>query len=218
MNPFIETKNLFTSYLNYTEPLTFDQWLATPDDYKAAVLYLQFFDPITLAWYKADSLQRGCPEDGVSTVLQYLQKNVPIIVAAPKKFTPNYIYRVAYNCLYCICHDIQRDKDRFQYEISNIVISGDSELDLCDMVPTYDEDHSVSAARAKIWEIVAELGPTAEFVVSELLDDREITRKRRTTLSCTEVRNIRSNFEVYREQVLSQLRERLGKYQDVFYN
>ena len=50
-NPFTETKNLFAQYLEYDRPLDFDQWAQVADDQKAAVLYLQFYDQITLAWY-----------------------------------------------------------------------------------------------------------------------------------------------------------------------
>lgn len=203
-NPFIETKNLIISYLEYSEPLSFDQWASIADDQKAAVLYVQFFDQITLAWYKADSLQRGSTEDGVSTVLQYLQKNVPIIMAAPKKFTPAYIYRVAYNCLYCICHDIKRDKERFEHERFSTVITADGELDLCNLVPDYDEDFTQTQLKAYFWAVIDDMGDKAQSVVSSLIGETELPAKYRVRVSAKE-----------REQIVAELRTRLAAFRDM---
>ncbi len=36
---FAKTKELFTAYTGYKEPLTYEQWLATATDHKSAVLY-----------------------------------------------------------------------------------------------------------------------------------------------------------------------------------
>lgn len=101
MNQFIETKNMFENAIGVKYPLTYEGWLAVRDELKAAALYVQFFDEITLAWSKAKS-NFTSDEDGVSTVMQYLIKNVPIVMNEPKKYNPKYIYRVAYNCMGCL--------------------------------------------------------------------------------------------------------------------
>ena len=205
-NPLTETKNLFAQYLEYDRPLDFDQWAQVADDQKAAVLYLQFYDQITLAWYKADSLNRGSEEDAVSTVLQYLQKNVPIILATPKKFTPNYIYRVAYNCLYCICHDIKRDKDRFAFEVRSTVPTSDGqELDLCDLVPNRDEDITTTKLKEYFWANINDLGDEAQAVVSKLL--KEEVGKRAPRVSAKR-----------REEIVIELRKRLAAFQNVSFS
>ena len=117
-NEFVETRKLFQTIFNYdkTKPLTFDQWMEFPDDQKSAVLYLRFYDQITLAWDKTKSYYT-LTADGVSTVLQYLEKNVPIIKANANKFNERYIYRVAYNCLYCICHDLIYPRLAYEHEV-----------------------------------------------------------------------------------------------------
>ena len=134
-SPFYATLEMFKSYIGYEEPLSFEEWKTIPDDQKAAVLYVQFFPEIWLAWNKTKSFYT-LEEDGVETIIQYLIKNVPIIENDPDRFYAKYIYRVAYNCLYCICHDIKRDRDRFELEISNIVAvsSNESDLDLFDIL------------------------------------------------------------------------------------
>ena len=131
-SPFKAAYNMFRQFLHSSDPISWEDWCNLPHDYKSASLYVQFYDQITLAWYKAKCLY-GEDEEGVETVLQYLEKNVPIIEKSKNKYTPQYIYRVAYNCLYCICHDRKIDQDRYALEMSNLVVTGDGdELDLFD--------------------------------------------------------------------------------------
>lgn len=168
LTPFYATKAMFRDYLNYTKPLSYDEWMHVSDDDKAAVLYVQFFDQIVLAWYKVKSFYTP-DEDGVSTMLQYLIKNVPVIAENPSRFTPSYIYRVASNCLYCICHDIKRDRERFDNETSNIQQTGvDGIVDLFDTV--CDRESITSAlTREAFWEAIASLNLSDEmyeFVMS----------------------------------------------------
>lgn len=163
-NAFVETKNMFRDATGYTAPLTFDQWNAVPRDYKAAVLFVQFFDQITLAWYKVKSFYTE-DEDGVSTMLQYLEKNVPIIEKNKARFTAHYIYQVAYNCLYCICHDIERDRKRWQLEMSNITYSSNGdELDLFDTVTEGCEFDSKLEQQA-FWALI-------DTVMTQKVDDK----------------------------------------------
>lgn len=168
LTPFYATKAMFRDYLNYTKPLSYEEWLNVSDDDKAAVLYVQFFDQIVLAWYKVKSFYTP-DEDGVSTMLQYLIKNVPVIMNDKSRFTPNYIYRVASNCLYCICHDIKRDRERYDNETSNIQPSGvDGVVDLFDTVCD-PECISSAITREAFWKAVTSLDLSDEmyeFVMS----------------------------------------------------
>lgn len=158
MSAFTETKNLFAEAINYTTPLTFSQWMQLADecnpsnDMRAAALFVQFFEQITLAWYKVRSYYT-LEEDGVSTVLQYLQKNVPVIAKNPKRYNAKYIYQVAFNCLYCICHDLILERERFNRETSNLVPTSDGDLDLFDLVADCDSMDSKMSSK-KFWELV----------------------------------------------------------------
>lgn len=192
-NAFAETRKLFTSYTNYTQPLSYDEWSAVADENKATVLFVQFYDEITLAWYKTKSFF-VLEEDGVSTILQYLVKNVPIIQKDSKKFTPNYIYRVAYNCLYCISHDIKRDIERWERETSNIVGYEDRELDLFDSVAASTSEFCETAAQAEFWRIIESMGPDTLKVVNYLLNEEQSLKKARIT------KVTRSNAELFTDE------------------
>ena len=170
-NAFAETRNCFASYIDYTHPLSYEEWLCAPDDHKAAILYVQFYEEITLAWYKCKSLYT--PEErGVEEMMTYLMKNTPIIMENPKRFTSNYIYRVAYNCLYCICHDIQRDKERFALERSNILAVGDDEIDLFDTTGELEGLDSVWESRiasSAFWKLFEDDDEATFMVINKLL-------------------------------------------------
>lgn len=99
-NCFKETYDLFKTFTHYTRPLSYMEWMDLPSDYRTAVLYVQFYDQITLAWYKLKT-DATYDEEVVDEVIKYLLKNTPIIEEDPKRFTEKYIYRIMYNAIYC---------------------------------------------------------------------------------------------------------------------
>ena len=212
---FYDTRCLYLESTGYTEPLSYEEWAAKPDNLKAAFLYLQFYNEIVLAWTKADCLEIGDDTEGVSTILQYLEKQVRqvqyfckanpkkkasaefrrthpdeviaverrIIDENPQKFSPGYIYRTAYNCLYCICgHDRKCDKDRYENETSGIVIQDGKEVSIIDSVA--DKRGSASDTLDSInfqnefWSVISELGAKAEKVMRYLLSHDEADLKK----------------------------------------
>ena len=201
-SPFYATRKMFRMYTGYEEPLSFEEWVEIPEDSRAAVLFVQFFDQITLAWEKCKSFYT-LEEDGVSTVLQYLQKNVPIIENDPNRFSPRYIYKVAYNCMYCICHDIKRERDRWENECSNIKLHGEEELDLFDIVCSRSTDDIFCSDEFKerFWDIIEDMDKDTKTVVRELLQE------------CGKSSRI---SEERRKGVICNLRDALSEFIDVF--
>lgn len=179
---FAITRDLFATYIDYNGPLSYAEWRDIADEHKAAALFCQFYDEITLAWYKIKS-PYSTEEDGVAETLQYLQKNVDIIASDATRFDAKYIYRIIYNCLYCLCKDPNRYKAAFENEISNITYGPDGdELDLFDLAPSYDDYSNINYLRDKIWDILdrevkrryaedPNKGKAFAIVVSELFGD-----------------------------------------------
>lgn len=99
-NAFKETYNLFKTFTHYTRPLSYMEWMDLPSDYRTAVLYVQFYDQITLAWYKLKT-DATYDEEVIDEVIKYLMKNTPIIEENPTRFSEKYIYRIMYNAIYC---------------------------------------------------------------------------------------------------------------------
>lgn len=219
-NEFYTTRNLFIAYTNYTKPLSYDEWLKSADESKSAILYCQFFEQITLAWYKLKSVYSS-ESDGVSEVLQYLNKNVPLIEKDPKRFTPNYIYKVSYNCLYCLCRDPNRYKAAYENEISNLISSGEDELDLFDTVAD-EEDYDnfdKDARREQFWRIIESQGDDTVVVVAKLLkedmDWRESKIRKNGSYKRITNRDIEKVSEAREHEIILKLRSLLKEYADV---
>lgn len=203
---FYQTKVRFRESTNYESPLTYEEWMAAPDECKAAILYVQFYDQITLAWMKTKSVFTDI-NDGVSEILQYLNKNVEKIKKDGKRFTPNYIYRVAYNCLSCLSWNdpVYNHRCRtYQNECSNIVSYGDTELNLFDtIIDDYSDDkfdfegrRSYLLNSTKMWDIIEDMGKKAKLVVAKLLGENSYTPKELNSVSEEETAEILAELRV----------------------
>jgi hypothetical protein len=74
-NQFKTTYRYLKTATHYTKPLSYDEWLNIADDLKVGVLFVQFYEQISLAWYKLRTAA-AVEEECVSEVLAYLTKNV----------------------------------------------------------------------------------------------------------------------------------------------
>lgn len=201
MSTFYETRNLFKNYIHYTKPLSYVQWLALNDDHKAAALYVQFFNEILLAWDKAKSYD-GDDDEAVETVLQYLIKNTEIIKKDPKRFRANYIYRVAYNCLYCICHDRKCDKERREFEVSAIQCDADGdEYNLLDTFVTNAGSVECEINKQLFWAIIEDLDVDSRALVERLLKSGKLP----------------TNMSAKNQKIVAELRIKFADLVDIIY-
>lgn len=182
-SPLYITRANCANHIQYIQPLTYSEWMSLDTDGKAAALFVQFFDQITLAWNKVKSFYTP-EEDAVSTMFQYIMKNIPLIEASEKKYTAAYMYRVAFNCLYCICHDIKRDRERFDLEVSNIVATDEGSVDLFDTV-RIDDSVANDLKVLNIWKIIDSLPEEYRQYVAYILEgylEKGLTWDRRQVL------------------------------------
>ena len=209
-----ETRTLYRNFLNIEESLTFDQWNSLPHNKKAAALFVLFFNEIVLAWEKANTIDFIDCEDGVDVVNQYLEKNVPIIENDPKRFTAAYIYRVAYNCMYCICHDRKCDKDRLENETSSVVMSDGKEVNLLDFVSSKSDvqnDVADDMLSREFWSVIEDSGLEAQKVMRYLLsnneDDLKKLSKRNKNYEIDPLRDVEVSLDNV-QTIIEELREK----------
>ena len=160
MSQFFATKKMFANIIgvdNENESLSYESWMAIPDSYKSAALFVNFYPAIKAAWEsaKGDGVDE---EDGIECVLQYLEKNVEKIKKTKNKYTHNYIYAVAWNSMGCL-RRVKKNQLRFKFECSNIVLgsSEDSEVDLFDTVSDPGIDVVKLMERERFWETIESL-------------------------------------------------------------
>lgn len=169
LSTFYETKKCFKSYIQYTRPLSYDDWKALPGDHKAAALFVQFFDSIICAWNKAKSYD-GDDEEAVETIIQYLLKNVPIIEKDAKRFNASYVGRVAYNCCYCICHDRKCDKERRENEVSAIQVDADgTEYNILDSFISHENPIEAEMYSKQFWAMIEDFDEDSKTLVARII-------------------------------------------------
>lgn len=177
---FIQTRNMFREYLTgYPEKPTYEEWKASDPEVQAVLLFVVFYQEVTLAWYNAITsrdIAYVTQEDGISIVLQYLMKNVDYIMEDESKYSSRYIYRVCYNCIGCLPRT-DREKQRDMLEMSNEYTDGDIELDLWDIIPSEDDDFETQQVKEAIWAIIRHMGPKAEKVVNHLINPNDTLNK-----------------------------------------
>ncbi|MBO4542830.1 MAG: hypothetical protein J5725_06555 [Bacteroidales bacterium] len=232
---FVQTKKLFRDYLSgYPKNPTFEEWRdADPDD-KAALLFVTFYQEITLAWYNA-VVSKGViyvsQEDGVSTVLQYLMKNVTYISGDSKRYTPEYIYTVAYKCLLSLWQTRKTDRLRSDLEVPNIWdvsaestiqhpnLSSTGTVNLWDLVPSDDDDYETQQVKEAIWNVIHHMGPKAEKVVNHLINPKDTIHRvaasspERPTDRLADVSVSKAEYN----EILEELKVKLAPYKDVLF-
>lgn len=180
-SPFGATLRMFEEFIGYTEPLSYDEWMAAPEDHKVAILYVQFYDQISLAWYKLRT-DAAIEEECVEEVIQYLMKNVAFLKSHPDRFKPGYIYRICYNCIYCKSIDPYKGQTAktswYNNTSSPYIVTGEGEeLSVFDTIDGGEDADEVLASE-NFWKIIEDMGDETLSVVSKLLGDGYIPGQR----------------------------------------
>ena len=214
LSALYETRNLFISYTSYVKSLSFEQWKAVPEDQKAAVLFVQFFDQVCMAYNKANKGVINA-EDAVSIVLQYLQKNVAKILEQPNRFSPAYIYQVCYNCIYCILEGEKLQK-RLAETPSTIDYDGE-ELNLFDSLgigsDSAEDAYELEAIQNRIWTVIEECGlesrKVARYLISGDVKDLKKVSKNSKNYEKDPLRDVEVSVDKL-DEIIGELRVKLA--------
>lgn len=174
-NQFQETKDRFmaaTCFVRY--PLTYDVWMSLVDELKAAALFVNFYPQVIVAWQKWDKLCYLEEEDAVGTVIQYIVKNVDKIKADRKRFTPNYIYTVAYNALTGFCRVAGRQWYYATFQ-SNTFDLDDGEHDMFDII----EDTVDCFRSSRFRKVISSMNDTQKAIISHLIWNTKLEKTER---------------------------------------
>lgn len=165
MTKFNETKEAFLAATQVTihYPITWESWMNLDDNLKAAALFVNFFKEVTMA-YNALKCYYLDEEDAISIVCQYIIKNVDKIKADRKRFTPAYIYRVAYNCILGFVRVPSR-KDFSDNTTSQYFNMDGEEHDIFEII----EDSTDCFKNAEFTRILENLSDEEKSMVSHLI-------------------------------------------------
>ena len=218
---FFQTRDMFREYLSgYPKNLTYAEWKSAAADDKAVLLYVTFFNEVTLAWFNAITSRNivfVTQEDAISIVLQYLMKNVPKIEESEKRYTSNYIYKICYNCIGCLPRSVSGN-ERAALELSNEFEDGDICVNLWDLVPSEDDDLETLETKEAIWNVIRHMGPKAEKVVNHLINPKEPihrTPKSSPEYEIDRLAEVSVSSAEY-DAIIAELKVKLAPFKDVF--
>lgn len=213
---FSTFRNLIINHTNYVEPLSYDDWNNKPNDQKAALLFVQFYEQITLAWYKC-KLDYIPEPDALETEMQYLEKNVPIISENCNKFNPRYIYTISKNCLSCL-GDVKKEQLRAK-DLSNEFTTNDGQT-----LSLYDESIDIDNFKDlddvllynQFWEEIESCDLETLKVIEHLMNGTSLSKARKNAtlrdkdrLADIEVSSKKA------EEIMSYLKDKFRKYKEL---
>lgn len=177
LNAFQEARNCFREGTQFSSDLTFEEWSQKPADHQAAILFVQFYNQITMAWYKASERYPFIDEeDALSIAMQYLQKQVARDLMTKERFTPQYIYQVSWNAISGLGWT-QRDQNRYANEVSEVVETSEGEVSLYDtVVDSQSGDFDTLLQDREMMSIIANMGDKTQKVLNYLLNGESLKK------------------------------------------
>lgn len=149
---FSETKTLFKDFLNGKTNYEYDEWKHLSADCKSAALYLNFYDTIMAALYRARQHKPipGDDTDLVSVATEKCQRIVEVLDTQPEKYTKGYVSLVMYNAFAVTLSQLVSSKQK-RFDVFN-VFSISETLDLL-----YPESQVADEADGKAGKLVEAL-------------------------------------------------------------
>jgi hypothetical protein len=193
VSEFETTKRMFADACKiYCDPkeMAFAEWNRLPEDLKAAGLYVRFYSQIYLAWMKTKcEFTESC--DAVSTVMQYLMKNVPIIENCSAKFAEAYLYTVSYNALLPLSRLIKtkwmwENRDNKVLDVHN----NGNEVDPYDDLEDESCDIDRSVLSRDILRLIDSLTEEQVNVLDGILNRKRVYDRNKTAAITKELRQI----------------------------
>ena len=175
MKEFIETRKLFEEAIGMTAPISYTQWLELPDNKKAAALFVNFYNRITLAWQKAYA-EYVDEEDAISILMQYILKNVPIIMTDPKRYTDKYMYTVAFNSMSAL-RRVKGAQERYNNTTEQYFNIDGDEVNKFDSISEDELADTLHRVADILVDIYSDLDASTRSVIQNIISGKKLTSK-----------------------------------------
>ena len=198
IHAFADSRKFFRYYLDCKLPLSYDDWVKLPDEHKAAALFVQFYQEILSAWNRCYSSTAISDDSAVSIILQYLQKNVNKIVNDRNRYSCEYVYTVAHNCLSKVTSRLsKRTRARIDGEKKSVSLDEELVADETAVVDIVSLDLEVR--NREFWRHVSLVCTEDELVLIECIINRE---------------HIPDGMDINREELTKSLQRKLTGFSD----
>lgn len=188
LHQFTETmKRYKASMPEVVFPIAYSDWMQLPKAMKAPALFVSFFDTITFAVLKFQSV--AISEEDIISAINYnlVVRIVPTIEGHPKKYTNAYI-RKSINNTILDYERIQSDKDHRDNDVSNIQYNeNNQEIDLFEMLCNNDtnddfKEHALDNVYRLITGRTDKLDDDIRAVVNAIIKSKKIPKNVKSKL------------------------------------
>lgn len=186
---FRQTRNMLVNALQ-TDKLSYDEWSIRPDNQKAVLLFVNFFEQIELAWYK----ERGkhtYEEDGVSEALNTCSYLCGLSLKSGKQgnskinqnsYNPRFIFSAMKNAFNSLNYERKSTRSQYRHPNDEITVCGQytkssegDELDIFEFLS--DGDDIVSEIESNnFWSIIENMDLNAQEVVDRLINGKKLCK------------------------------------------
>ena len=188
LQQFTETKKRYKASMpEVVFPIAYSDWMQLPKEMKAPALFVSFFDTITFAVLKFQSV--AISEEDIISAINYnlVVRIVPTIEGHPKKYTNAYI-RKSINNTILDYERIQSDKDHRDNDVSNIQYNeNNQEIDLFEMLYNNDtnddfKEHALDNVYRLITGRTDNLDGDIRAVVNAIIKSKKIPKNVKSKL------------------------------------
>lgn len=212
-NQFKQTRDMFASATGMTESISYEEWATLPTDLKAAALFVNFYDQITLAWYKTKG-EHTYEEDGVDEAMHICSKLCGLstkqndvmkaacgcaITAAT--FKPAYMFNAIRNAFSSLNYERKSTRSQYQHPDDEITVQGQyfvgSTGDEEDIFACFSNGETMQEGfeRKEFWAVIENLDIKAQDAIEKLMDLDDKIRVARNELTKASAAMLKVNPE-----------------------
>ena len=186
---FRQTRNMLVNSLQI-DKLSYDDWSERPNDQKAVLLFVNFYEQIELAWYKVRG-EHTYEEDGVSEALNTCSYLCGLSLKSGKSgvskinknsYTPNFIFTAMKNAFNSLNYERKSTRSQYQHPNDEITVcsqysnnSDGDDLDLFQFVG--DRTDTVSVIESNnFWSLIEDMDLDTQEVVDRLINGERIRK------------------------------------------
>jgi len=233
INQFARTRRDFSEYTGISSPISYEEWSQQSEDMKAALLFVNFYEQITFAWYKS-STEYVYEEDGVDeainiccklcgTSLKRLQKDTKSESSmTPDTFQPRYMYRVMKNAFDCLVYtkngtkteyhpdDKKNPENNRRVQSQYFVDSSGVEQDMLATI-NGSKDLLETIENERLWSVMQseDDNEDVQYIIDRLMRYDERMQEAKNLETLEKVRVSKAKFIERNFDIISDLREKL---------
>ena len=192
LSGFKKTFNMFKEFTELSRTISYQEWAERPFDERVAIILVNFYDQIQLAWYKHRG-EHTWEEEGVEEAMLMCSKLCGLSLKQPtlekavckctineSSYNPRYIYSIFVNAFKSLNYETTRVRSDYQHpkaiERGDIQVTGQYFIDVNGVEQdvfnhvSNDGDMEDELIRSEMWDLIESSDDVTKDVIDKLQD------------------------------------------------